>query len=86
MSQVSTQAYKWTIHDLDLLSDDEWKQYEIIDGELFVTRANHWNHQDAGGNIYFELQAWSRVSKLGKAALTPGVIFSESDNVQPEQH
>ena len=84
MSQVSQQVLKWTIHDLELLSDDEWKHYEIIDGELFVTRAPHLKHQNAGGNIYFELQAWSQISKLGKAYLTPGLIFSESDNVQPD--
>jgi Uma2 family endonuclease len=75
---------RWTIADLELLAADEWKRYEIIDGELFVTRAPHIRHQDAGGNIYIELQIWSRTSGLGKAILSPGIIFSDADNVIPD--
>jgi Uma2 family endonuclease len=75
---------RWTTADLELLAADEWKRYEIIDGELFVTRAPHIGHQDAGGNIYVELQIWSRTSGLGKAILTPGLIFSDADNVIPD--
>lgn len=74
----------WTIADLELLATDEWKRYEIIDGELFVTRAPHIGHQDAGGNIYVELTIWSRSSGLGKAILAPGIIFSDADNVIPD--
>jgi len=76
---------RWTIHDLDAMPDDGgWKRYEIVDGELFVTRAPHINHQDAGGNIYFELKRWSRQTRLGEPFQTPGVIFSEIDAVIPD--
>jgi Uma2 family endonuclease len=75
---------RWTIADLELLATDEWKRYEIIDGELFVTRAPHIGHQDAGGNIYVELTIWSRASGLGKPILAPGMIFSDADNVIPD--
>jgi hypothetical protein len=37
---------RWTSADLKLFPDDG-KRYEIIDGELFVTRAPHWKHQKA---------------------------------------
>jgi Uma2 family endonuclease len=84
MSQTMPEKVRWTIADLELLSDDEWKRYEIIDGELFVTRAPHLEHQDSSGCIYFELRAWSKVSKLGKAFLLPGIIFSDADNVIPD--
>lgn len=42
---------RWTIADLEILATDEWKRYEIIDGELFVTRAPHIGHQDTVGRI-----------------------------------
>ncbi|MEA5594661.1 Uma2 family endonuclease [Rivularia sp. UHCC 0363] len=80
MTQASNQI-RWTTADLEVLASDEWKRYEIIDGELFVSRAPHIGHQDSGGNIYVELQVWSRKSGLGKALFTPGIIFSDADNV-----
>ncbi|WP_434222952.1 hypothetical protein ACOKW7_07925 [Limnospira platensis CENA597] len=38
-----------------------------------VTIANHWRHQEVSGNIYAELQAWSRRTGWGRSAiaLTP---------------
>ena len=64
--------------------DGGWKRHEIINGELFVTRAPHIRHQSAGGNIHFELEAWSRQTQLGKPYQTPGVIFSPTDAVIPD--
>jgi Uma2 family endonuclease len=64
--------------------DGGWKRYEIIDGELFVTRAPHIRHQGAGGNIHFELESWSRQTQLGKAFQTPGIIFTPTDAVIPD--
>jgi Uma2 family endonuclease len=84
MSQTVPEKLRWTTADLELLSTDEWKRYEIIDGELIVTRAPHLDHQDSGGNVYAELRAWSKVSKLGKAILLPGILFSDADNVIPD--
>ena len=82
---VSTDTLHWTIQKLDALPDDGgWTRYEIIDGELYVTRAPHIRHQDAGGNIYFELQSWSRQTQLGKPFQTPGVIFTPTNAVIPD--
>jgi len=76
---------RWTVRDLDVMPDDwGWTRYEIIDGELFVTRAPHIRHQDAGGNIYFELTSWSRRTQLGKASEGIGVVFTASDAVIPD--
>ncbi|MBM0740416.1 Uma2 family endonuclease [Phormidium sp. CLA17] len=76
---------RWTTRDLDAMPDDGgWKRYEIIDGELFVTRAPHIRHQGAGGNIHFELEIWSRQTQLGKPFQTPGVIFSPTDAGIPD--
>lgn len=83
MTQAPNQV-RWTIADLEILATDEWKRYEIIDGELFVTRAPHIGHQDAVGRIYAQLLAWSEKTGLGKPFITPGIIFSDADNVIPD--
>jgi Uma2 family endonuclease len=78
-------SLKWTTRDLDVMPDDGgWKRYEIIDGELDVTRAPHIRHQGSGGNIHFELEAWSRRTKLGKPYQVPGIIFTPTDAVIPD--
>ncbi|MEM8605317.1 MAG: Uma2 family endonuclease, partial [Cyanobacteria bacterium P01_H01_bin.121] len=78
----STQL-KWTIHDLELFPEDS-KRYEIIAGELHVTRAPHWQHQKICVAIAGILHTWSSETGLGEAAITPGVIFSETDSVIPD--
>ena len=78
-------SLRWTTRDLDAMPDDGgWKRHEIIDGELYVTRAPHIRHQAAGGKIYFELEAWSRQTQLGEPFQTPGVIFTPTDAVIPD--
>ena len=35
-----TNPIRWTVRDLDVMPDDGgWKRYEIINGDLLVTRA-----------------------------------------------
>lgn len=78
-------SIRWTTRDLTAMPDDGgWKRYEIIDGNLLVTRAPHIWHQRAGGNIHVELEVWSKESKLGRAFQTPGVVFSPEDAVIPD--
>ena len=75
----------WTIHDLDAMPDDGgWKRYEIIYGELLVTRAPHAFHQDAASKLNIQLGIWSAASGLGRAIQTPGVIFTDIDAVIPD--
>ncbi|ACK73457.1 protein of unknown function DUF820 [Gloeothece citriformis PCC 7424] len=80
---IRTEQVRWTVTDVDLFPEDG-KRYEIIDGELLVTRAAHWKHQEVSGNVYSLLQAWSRQTKLGRAAIAPGIIFSTTDSVIPD--
>ncbi len=84
MTRTRTNQISWTISDLDLLAADEWKRYEIIDGELFVTRAPHAGHQRAAGKIYARLLTWSEATGLGEPLITPGILFSDADNVIPD--
>ena len=83
MTPAISEQVRWTIADLEGFPDNG-NRYEIIDGELFVTRAPHLDHQDVAGAIYAELRTWSLQSGLGKPFMTPGVIFSESDAVIPD--
>ncbi len=64
MSQTLPERVRWTTADLELLSNNEWKRYEIIDGELCVTRAPHMRHQSVILNIASELQDWSDDTQL----------------------
>jgi Uma2 family endonuclease len=83
MSQT-TVGVRWTIQDVEALPDNEWIRYEIIDGELFVTRAPHHKHQHVIGRIFAVLDSWSLDTGLGEPSIMPGLIFSDSDNVAPD--
>jgi len=83
MSQSISDRVRWTTADLELLPDNG-DRYEIIDGELFMTRAPHWGHQRVCGNVYQELNSWSRETGLGQTAINPGIIFTDADNVIPD--
>jgi len=72
------------VEDLEGLPQDDGNRYELIDGELHVTRQPHWNHQQVSGVIFGALRAWSRETSRGAASLAPGVIFSEEDAVAPD--
>ena len=79
----TTGELRWTTADLELLPDNG-NRYEIIEGELFVTRAPHWKHQLTCGRIFSALDTWSQSTGLGQAAIAPGIIFSDADNVIPD--
>jgi Uma2 family endonuclease len=79
----SPETVRWTTADLELFPDDG-KRYEIIDGDLFVARAPHWRHQNVCGRVFAALDEWSRQTQLGEAAINPGIVFSEADNVIPD--
>lgn len=75
---------RWTIQDVEALPGNEGIRYEIIDGELFVTRSPHHKHQQVTGRIFAALDSWSLESGLGEASIMPGLIFSDADNVAPD--
>ncbi|GAB1543645.1 hypothetical protein NUACC21_63210 [Scytonema sp. NUACC21] len=58
MSQSIEDRVRWTTADIELLPDNG-NRYEIIDGELFVTRAPHWRHQKVIGSVFTVLDDWS---------------------------
>jgi Uma2 family endonuclease len=77
------QSTRWKSADLELLPDNG-NRYEIIDGELLVTRAPHWQHQRVITRLIQSLGIWSSQSKLGEVVTTPGIVFPDDDNVIPD--
>lgn len=57
-----------TISDLDAMPDDG-NHYEIIEGELFVSRAPDLAHQTVSGNLFFSLKAYLSDNAIGKSGL-----------------
>ncbi len=84
MDSAATSSVRWTTADLAIFEGDRANRYEIIEGDLFVTRAPDWKHQAVCVNIGTLLKLWSDQSGLGEAAINPGIVFSESDNVIPD--
>jgi Uma2 family endonuclease len=78
-----TTATKFTSADLLLMSDDG-KRYEVIEGDLYVSRQPHWHHQCACGQLFRFLQEWSERNGLGVANGAPGLIFAEDNDVAPD--
>jgi len=83
MNQTTYEGVRWTTADLELLPDNG-NRYEIIDGELFVTRAPHWQHQKTCTNVANVLSNWSLSIGSGEVVIGPGIIFSDADNVIPD--
>jgi Uma2 family endonuclease len=72
-----------TINDLDALPDDG-NRYEIIEGELSVSRAPSLIHQTVSGNLFVSLKNYLAGNPIGQVWATPGIIFSEFDGVIPD--
>ena len=75
-----TTSLRWTSADLEALPNDG-KRYEIIDGELYVSRQPHWYHRYVSGLIFTALEAGSEGT--GHANLAPGLIFADDDDAVP---
>lgn len=80
-----TNQIRWTVQDLEVMPDD-WgqKRYELIDGELFVTRAPHRRHQSVASKLNIRLGNWTEETGMGEVLQTPGLVFTESDAVIPD--
>jgi Uma2 family endonuclease len=84
MSQVRT-AYRWKTSDLDRLPDDPWLRFEIIDGELIVSRRPHLQHAEIIVTLGSLLRPAVRALG-GKVLAEPGLVWGEEaeDNVVPD--
>ena len=78
-------SYRWKSKDLERLPDEPFLTYEIIDGELIVSRQPHLRHGEIIGAVceYFR----PAVKALGGVVLVgPGIVWGEEaeDNVVPD--
>ena len=74
---------RWTSKDLESLPDDGTR-YEIIDGELYLSKTPHLYHQDVCGELQLVLGNWNRTTNLGRVVAAPGLIFAEDNDVVPD--
>ena len=69
-----------TIADLDAMPDDE-NRYELIEGEIFVSRAPSLAHQRIVGNLLYAFKNYLRENPIGEVFPGPGVILSDFSGV-----
>lgn len=74
----------WTIHDLGHFPDDDGNRYEIIAGELYISKQPHIHHQMTVGRTSIALMAWNNTTKFGYVIPAPGIIFADDEAVAPD--
>jgi hypothetical protein len=62
---------RWTSGDLEVLHNNE-KRYEIIDGDLYVSRQPGYHHQYACTQLSAALVVWSNQTASGVTLQAPG--------------
>ena len=75
---------RFTSKDLDWLPAVEGIRYEIVDGDLYVSKQPHWHHQYTSDRIAHRLHDWNDRTGLGIALTVPGLVFSEENDVIPD--
>lgn len=79
-----TTAERWTVADLAHFPDDDNLRYEIIDGELYVSKAPNWYHPVVAERIARTLGNWNETDRRGQVVSTPGIILDGEDNLIPD--
>ena len=81
---MSIPKEKWmTVDDL-LLMPDDGNRYEVIEGELFVTRAPNYEHQAVISKLTTLIGIYLERNPIGSVVGGPGVIFSKFSGVIPD--
>jgi Uma2 family endonuclease len=72
-----------TTADLEALPESD-QRYELIDGDLLVSRAPHIVHQFAISNLLYALKEYLSRNPIGRVVPEPGVVLSDNDSVRPD--
>jgi Uma2 family endonuclease len=78
-------GYRWKTKDLERLPEEPFLSYEIIDGELIVSRKPHLRHAAIIGKLCAQVYPAVRALE-GLLLVEPGIVWSEEaeDNVAPD--
>jgi Uma2 family endonuclease len=79
-----TVGFRFTSADLACMPEIPGVRYEIIDGELYVSRQPTVGHQYSSGKLHSALDFWSEETGLGFVYATPGLVFAEDNDVIPD--
>lgn len=84
MGMPATAPKEWTYEMLESLPDDG-NRYEIIDGELLVTPAPAWSHQDVLWNLCAVFDPYLRQFPFWHGLFAPAdVVFDARNVVEPD--
>ena len=73
----------FTVEDIDLMPDDG-NRYEVIEGELYVSRAPGLPHQKVTANVIFVFKTYLQDNPIGEIIPTPGLVFDQYNAVIPD--
>jgi Uma2 family endonuclease len=80
---MTTTTDRFTSADLECLKLPAGWRAEVIDGELFVSKAPSWDHEDVVYNVLYQLHRWASAHG-GRANGGVGVIYADDDDVIPD--
>jgi len=81
---MPAQPTEWTVEMVRALPDDG-NRYEVVGGELFVTPAPSWTHQQAVLELALLLTPYVRAHAIGEVYIAPAeVMFGPRDMVEPD--
>lgn len=72
-----------TIADLELMPDD-LNRYELVEGEILVSRSPGLTHQEILANLITIFMNYVSQHPVGKAYINPGVILDNFNSVIPD--
>jgi Uma2 family endonuclease len=75
---------RWTVKELEQITPVEGYRYEVLDGELHVSKQPTWHHQFACGELHVVLGAWNHSERLGAVMEAPGLVFDAESAAAPD--
>src|SRR3989442_1606492 len=73
----------FTVEDIELMPDDG-NRYEVIEGELYVSRSPGLPHQRVTANAIFIFKTYLQDNPIGEIIPTPGLVFDRYNAVIPD--